>query len=371
MSTYEKLLEKIAGTQRTWLVTGVAGFIGSNLLEALLMHDQSVVGIDNFSTGSRGNFDQVKEIVGDVRWRNFRFIEGDLRSLDDCRNACEGVDIVLHQAALGSIPRSMDDPIGTHESNLSGFLNTLVAARDSGVSRFVYASSSSVYGDNPRQPKIESQTGRLLSPYALTKMANELYADVFARCYEMPSVGLRYFNIFGPRQTADNAYAAVIPTWVSAMLHNETVYVNGDGKTARDFCYVDNAVQANLLAAMVDDPAALNQVYNVAVNAQTSLDELFVMIRGMLSQHYPRFQNLLPVYRDFRPGDVRFSQADISKAHRLLGYQPTIRVKQGIERTIEWHIARVAAARSGDRRLQNPGSGAQGAAMAGIGETML
>jgi UDP-N-acetylglucosamine 4-epimerase len=351
MSTYEKLLERIANERRTWLVTGVAGFIGSNLLESLLMLDQAVVGLDNFSTGSRENFDQVRSRVGETRWRNFSFIEGDIRSLDACRSACEHVDVILHQAALGSIPRSLDDPVETNGCNLSGFLNMLLAARDCGVARFVYASSSSVYGDNPRQPKVESQIGRLLSPYALTKYADELYAEVFSRCYESKTIGLRYFNIFGPRQTAENAYAAVIPAWLSAMLRNEIVYINGDGKTARDFCYVDNAVQANLRAAMVDDPAALNQVYNVAVDAQTSLDELFLMIRSVLAQHYPRFQNIQPVYRDFRLGDVRFSQADISKAHRLLGYQPSIRVKQGIEQTVDWHISRLAAGRSDGRRL--------------------
>ena len=338
MMKYEKLIEQLKVNPRTWLVTGVAGFIGSNLLETLLRLDQNVVGLDNFSTGTRHNLELVKQSLGEDRWANFRFIEGDIRSLETCHAACQSVDIVLHQAALGSITRSLEDPILTNENNVSGFLNMLVAARDAEVSRFVYAASSSVYGDDPRLPKVEAQIGRPLSPYALTKHINEMYAEVFARSYGLDSIGLRYFNVFGPRQNPAGAYAAVIPKWIAAMLRNETIYINGDGRTARDFCYISNAVQANLLAATVEDQPALNQVYNVALNAQTSLNELFEMMRELLAPHYPWVHAMHPVYQDFRPGDMRFSQADISKARRLLGYRPTFRVKEGLEQAIDWYI---------------------------------
>lgn len=340
MTTYEKLLEQIAAEQRTWLVTGVAGFIGSHLLEKLLMLDQKVIGLDNFSTGSPLNLTLVEDAVGEERRKNFTFIEGDIRSLETCRQACGSVDFVLHQAALGSVPRSVDDPITSNECNVTGFLNMLVAARDSGVSRFVYAASSSTYGDDPRLPKIESVIGHPLSPYAVTKYVNELYADVFARNYGMNSIGLRYFNVFGPRQRVNGEYPAVIPAWIFALLGNETVYVNGDGKTGRDFCYVDNAVQANLLAAMVEQPAAVNQVYNVAVNAQTSLNEVFEMIREMIAAYYPGVRAVEPVYRAPRKGDMKFSRADISKASRLLGYYPVCRVRQGLEKTVDWYISK-------------------------------
>lgn len=343
MTTYEKTLEQIAGDRRTWLVTGVAGFIGSHLLENLLMLDQAVIGLDNFSTGSRNNLELVRAAVGEECWQNFSFIEGDIRSLEMCRTACHSVDIVLHQAALGSVPRSVDDPISSNESNVNGFLNMLVAARDAGVSRLVYASSSAIYGDDLRLPKVENSIGQPLSPYAVTKYVDELYADTFARNYGMSTIGLRYFNVFGPRQKADGEYAAVIPTWVSALLNNETVYINGDGRTARDFCYVDNAVQANLLAAMAEKPAAVNQVYNVAVNAQTSLTELFDMIRNLIAMHYPKIQAAQPVFREARQGDMRFSRADISKAGRMLGYHPVYRIKQGLEKAVDWYVANLTS----------------------------
>lgn len=339
MTTYEKMLEQIAAERRTWLVTGVAGFIGSHLLEKLLMLDQKVVGLDNFSTGSPINLTLVKAAVGETRWKNFEFIEGDIRSLESCRQACNSVDFVLHQAALGSVPRSVDDPINTNENNVTGFLNILVAARDAGVARFIYAASSSTYGDDPRLPKIESVIGHPLSPYAVTKYLNELYADVFARNYGMKSIGLRYFNVFGPRQRVNGEYPAVIPAWISALLGNEPVYVNGDGKTGRDFCYVDNAVQANLLAAVVEQEAAVNQVYNVAVNAQTSLNDVFAMIREMVAAHHPSARAVEPVYREARKGDMKFSRADISKASRLLGYYPVCRVREGLEKTVNWYVS--------------------------------
>ncbi|MEN9481673.1 MAG: hypothetical protein RLZZ298_3068 [Pseudomonadota bacterium] len=340
MTAYEKVLEQIAAERRTWLVTGVAGFIGSHLLEKLLLLDQQVVGLDNFSTGSPLNLSLVEAAVGEARWKNFKFIEGDIRSLETCRQACDSVDFVLHQAALGSVPRSVDNPINSNDNNVTGFLNMLVAARDVGVSRFVYAASSSTYGDDPRLPKIESVIGHPLSPYAVTKYLNELYADVFARNYGMKSIGLRYFNVFGPRQRINGEYPAVIPAWISSLLDNKTIFVNGDGKTGRDFCYVENAVQANLLAAVVDQEAAINQVYNVAVNAQTSLNEVFDMIREMLADHYPAVRSVVPVYRAERKGDMKFSRADISKASRLLGYNPLYRVRQGLEKTVAWYVAK-------------------------------
>jgi UDP-N-acetylglucosamine/UDP-N-acetylgalactosamine 4-epimerase len=342
MTPYEEAQERIRSQPRSWLVTGAAGFIGSHLVEALLRLEQDVVGLDNFSTGRRGNLEHVRRSLGEARWRRLRFIEGDIRSLETCREACRGAAVVLHEAALGSVPRSIDDPISSNESNVTGFLNMLVAARDAGVARFVYAGSSATYGDHPALPKAEDVVGRPLSPYGLTKYVNELYAGVFATCYGFESVGLRYFNVFGPRQDPNGAYASVIPCWIGAMLRHEQVYVNGDGETARDFCHVDNVVQANLLAAMAEDPAALNQVYNVAVAEQTSLNELFAMIRAYLAERFPHAGAIRPIYRAERRGDVRLSRADISKACRLLGYRPLYRVPDGLERTIEWYLENLA-----------------------------
>ena len=338
MRTYEEVQDLIRSRQRNWLVTGAAGFIGSHLLETLLKLDQRVVGLDNFSTGNRNN---LKEAVSAPQWKNCNFIEGDIRSLDECRRACRSVDVVLHQAALGSVPRSIADPIGAHENNVTGFLNMLVAAHGAGVSRFIYAGSSAAYGDHPALPKLEAQVGRPLSPYALTKYVDELYAEIFARCYGFASIGLRYFNVFGPRQDPNGVYAAVIPKWIASMIRHEPVIINGDGETARDFCYVDNVVQANLLAAMVADPAAVDQVYNVALNEKTTLNELFEMMRSLLEPRYPNLRGLRPVYRKFRPGDVRLSQADTGKARRLLGYRPVWRIREGLERTIDWYAARL------------------------------
>jgi len=325
--------------QQTWLVTGCAGFIGSNLIESLLQRGQKVVGLDNFSTGFQHNLDQVEAAVGRETWKRFRFIEGDIRSLDTCRQACKGVDYVLHEAALGSVPRSIDDPITSHESNVTGFLNMLVAARDAKVRRFVYAASSAAYGDHPGLPKVEETIGRPLSPYGAGKYMNELYADVFGRCYGLETVGLRYFNVFGPRQDPDGAYAAVIPKWIAAMLRGETVYINGDGETARDFCFIDNVVQANILAATASNPEAANRVYNVALGDQTSLNQLFASLRELLAARDASFDCAPPVYRDFRAGDVRFSRADISKATNLLGFKPTVPVHDGLERALDWYVA--------------------------------
>ena len=336
-TAYHLLQAQLPAQPQTWLVTGVAGFIGSHLLETLLGLNQRVVGLDNFATGHRHNLDAVQRTVGDAAWANFNFIEGDIRNLADCQRACTGVDRVLHQAALGSVPRSLADPITTNAANVTGFLNMLLAARDAGVKRFVYAASSSTYGDHPGLPKVEATIGKPLSPYAVTKYVNELYADVFARCYGLGSVGLRYFNVFGPRQDPDGAYAAVIPKWAAAMLGGEPVFINGDGETSRDFCYVANAVQANLLAATVADEAAVNQVYNVAVGDQTTLNGLHQMLAAALAAARPGLVSAAPGYRDFRAGDVRHSRADISKAGDLLGYRPSHDIRAGLAVAAGWY----------------------------------
>jgi UDP-N-acetylglucosamine 4-epimerase len=338
MSAYDDLCDELAAAPKTWLITGVAGFIGSNLLEALLKLDQHVAGLDNFVTGSEKNLAQVQAAVSPEQWARFKFKRGDIRDLISCHTACKGVDYVLHQAALGSVPRSLEDPISTHAANNTGFINMLVAARDARVKRFVYAASSSTYGDHPGLPKVEDIIGKPLSPYAVTKLVNELYADVFARCYGMESVGLRYFNIFGRKQDPNGAYAAVVPKWVASMIHNEPVYINGDGETSRDFCYIDNVIQANLLAATRQNPEAANQVYNVAVGDRTSLNQLFEAIRALLAPHYPHLAEFKPVYRDFRAGDVRHSLADISKARTHLGYTPTHRIHEGLAEAMAWYI---------------------------------
>lgn len=335
---YQAVRARLAREPHVWLVTGVAGFIGSNLLEALLRLDQRVVGLDNFATGHRRNLEQVQALVTPEQWQRFRFIEGDIRDLDTCRAACQGVEYVLHQAALGSVPRSIEDPLLTNAANIDGFVNMLVAARDAGVKRFVYAASSSTYGDHPALPKVEDQIGKPLSPYAVTKYVNELYADVFARCYGLASIGLRYFNIFGPRQDPEGAYAAVIPKWIAAMIKNEPVYINGDGETSRDFCYIENTIQANLLAATTEEDAAINQVYNVAVGERTSLNQLYEALRAELAPRFPHLAHARPVYRDFRPGDVRHSLADISKARTLLHYQPTHTIRDGLRIAMDWYV---------------------------------
>jgi UDP-N-acetylglucosamine 4-epimerase len=338
MSRYAEVCAALQAAPKTWLVTGVAGFIGSNLLETLLKLDQHVVGLDNFATGHRYNFDKVQASVSPAQWARFNFIEGDIRNLADCKAACNGADYVLHQAALGSVPRSLEDPITTNGTNIDGYLNMLVAARDAQVKRFVYAASSSTYGDHPGLPKVEDRIGKPLSPYAVTKYVNELYADVFARSYGFNTIGLRYFNIFGRRQDPEGAYAAVIPKWVASMIANEPVYINGDGETSRDFCYIDNTVQANILAATTDNPEAANQVYNVAVGDRTTLNELCEHIRALLVPRFPHLADFKPTYRDFRAGDVRHSLADIGKAQNLLGYAPTHRLGEGLAEAMEWYV---------------------------------
>lgn len=341
--SYAYLKTRLAVEPRTWLITGVAGFIGSNLLEALLKLNQRVVGLDNFATGHRHNLDEVRALVSPEQWGNFNFIEGDIRNLDDCKNACDGVEYVLHQAALGSVPRSVENPIATNETNISGFLNMLVAARDAKAKRFVYAASSSTYGDHPGLPKVEGKIGKPLSPYAVTKYVNELYADVFARTYGFNTIGLRYFNVFGPRQDPNGAYAAVIPKWIASMIKGEPVYINGDGETSRDFCFIENVLQINLLAATAENPEAINQVYNVAVGDRTTLNHLYEQLHLNLLPRYPHLKGVQPVYRDFRAGDVRHSLADISKAATLLGYQPTHHIGEGLKVAMDWYVSFVSA----------------------------
>jgi UDP-N-acetylglucosamine 4-epimerase len=337
---YKQQKDNLRNQPKTWLITGVAGFIGSNLLETLLKLDQKVIGLDNFSTGFSHNLDEVRELVSEREWDNFIFKKGDIRDLKICETACKGADFVLHQAALGSVPRSIEDPLTTNENNISGFLNMLVAARDAGVERLVYAASSSTYGDHPDLPKVEEKIGNPLSPYAVTKLVNELYSKVFARTYGFKTIGLRYFNIFGQRQDPDGAYAAVIPKWFAGLLNEETVYINGDGETSRDFCFVDNCVQANIMAATAKDDDSVNQVYNVAFGKRTTLNELYELIKTRVMAKLPAAENAKPIYRDFRAGDVRHSLADISKAEKLIGYKPEYSIEQGLDKAAAWYINR-------------------------------
>lgn len=336
-AVYQQVTEILANQPKIWLITGVAGFIGSNLLETLLLLNQKVIGLDNFATGFQHNLDEVQGLVSKDQWQNFTFIEGDIRNLADCHTACIDVDYVLHQAALGSVPRSIADPINTNDTNISGFLNMLVAARDAQVTSFTYAASSSTYGDHPALPKVEDAIGNPLSPYAVTKYVNELYADVFARTYGFKTIGLRYFNIFGKRQTPDGAYAAVIPKWTAAMIAGDAVYINGDGDTSRDFNFIENAVQANILAATASDDFK-NQVYNVAVGGRTTLNTLFNALKDSLHTNGIDYSQA-PVYRDFRAGDVRHSQAGISKIRNALGYDPQFDIVQGIKKAMPWYVA--------------------------------
>jgi len=345
MSRYEELQKELKNNQCTWLITGAAGFIGSNLVEKLITLNQKVVGLDNFETGYQHNLDQALEdarvtLAAENSCLNtdgFKFIEGDIRDVEICHEACKGVDYVLHQAALGSVPRSIEDPIRTNAANIDGFLNMLVAARDAKVKRFVYAASSSTYGDHPDLPKVEEKIGNPLSPYAVTKLTNEIYATVFARTYGFNTIGLRYFNIFGKRQDPNGVYAAVIPKWTEALIKGKELFINGDGETSRDFCYIENTVQMNLLAATTENSDATNQIYNVAHNQRTSLNELYQFIKERVSR-YCQLQETDPIYREFRAGDVRHSQADITKAQSLLGYQPVQDVKQGLNEVMEWYV---------------------------------
>jgi UDP-N-acetylglucosamine 4-epimerase len=340
MSRYDEVKKQLIQTPKTWLVTGVAGFIGSNLLETLLLLNQKVIGLDNFATGHQHNLDEVQSEVSSKQWHNFTFIEGDIRNFEDCQKALTidntAIDYILHQAALGSVPRSIADPILTNSANITGFVNMLTAAKDAKVTTFVYAASSSTYGDHPALPKVEENIGKPLSPYAVTKYVNELYADVFNKTYGLNTTGLRYFNVFGKRQDPDGAYAAVIPKWTAAMIENQDLFINGDGETSRDFCFVENAVQANILAATADEEGK-NQVFNVALGDRTTLNELFSSLVSALSINEVSYCKQA-IYQDFRAGDVRHSQADISKAKSLIGYQPEFRIQQGINKAMPWYI---------------------------------
>lgn len=340
MSHYQDIKTQLLKNQYTWLITGCAGFIGSNLLEHLLLLNQKVVGLDNFATGYQKNLDEVQSQVDEAQWANFIFHERDIRDFDSCQKALSGVDFVLHQAALGSVPRSIADPITSNSANVTGFLNMLTAAKEAEVKTFVYAASSSTYGDHPALPKVEENIGKPLSPYAVTKYVNELYADVFGKTYGLKSIGLRYFNVFGKRQDPDGAYAAVIPKWTAAMIKNEDLFINGDGETSRDFCFIENAVQANILAAMASEDAK-NEVYNVAVGDRTTLNTLFSSISSALSENEISYQKEA-IYRDFRAGDVRHSQADISKSQRLLGYEPEYRILDGISKAMPWYVEKLS-----------------------------
>ncbi|MDP9263852.1 MAG: SDR family oxidoreductase [Acidobacteriota bacterium] len=348
MNKYESLTNRLRRNPATWLITGTAGFIGSNLLETLLKLDQRVVGLDDFSTGYARNLEEVRSLVTPEQWRRFRFVQGDLRDLAVCRDVCAAVDYVLHQAARGSVSRSIADPITSHQVNVDGFINILFAACSAKVCRFVYASSSSVYGDAPELPKVEEKTGRPLSPYAATKLVNEVYGDVFARTYGVEVIGLRYFNVFGPRQDPAGPYAAVIPQWFHGLLSGAPIYVNGDGETSRDFCYVNNAVYANILAAMAG-PLAANQVYNIAAGQRTTLNELFAAIRTQLAEMGVKIEERKPVYRDFRPGDFHHSLADIHKAERLLGYVPLTMLREGLQQTAAWYVSAPTAVSTASR----------------------
>ncbi|WP_075532696.1 NAD-dependent epimerase/dehydratase family protein [Moritella viscosa] len=335
MTKYEQVQQDLLITQKNWLVTGVAGFIGSNLLEKLLKLNQKVIGLDNFATGHQHNLDEVRSLVTETQWNNFRFIEGDIRNYADCEQAVVGVDYVLHQAALGSVPRSIADPLTTNSANITGFINMLQAAKEADVSSFTYAASSSTYGDHPALPKVEENIGKPLSPYAVTKYVNELYADVFNRTYGFKVIGLRYFNVFGKRQDPNGAYAAVIPRWTADLINNDEVFINGDGETSRDFCFIENTVQMNILAAIAIDEAKA-QVYNVAVGDRTTLNTLYNSIQSALINNGVK-SDAKPTYRDFRAGDVRHSQADISKAKKLLGYEPEFNIQQGIDKAMPWY----------------------------------
>ena len=346
MKKFSLIKKHLASNHYSWLITGVSGFIGSNLLEALLQLNQRVIGVDNFLTGKLENLDQVKDSVSPDEWQNFEFIRGDICNLDICERASKGIDFVLHQAALGSVPRSIEDPIKTNEINISGFLNMLLAAKNNNIKNFIYAASSSTYGDHKALPKVEDNIGKPLSTYAVTKYVNEVYADVFKTNYNFNSIGLRYFNVFGRRQDPDGAYAAVIPKWIAAMIKGDDVYINGDGETSRDFCYIDNVVQANILAALAiidnyEDEKnfnAINQIYNVAVGDKTSLNELYYILNDTLSKKFDYLKNSKPIHREFRAGDVRHSQANIEKAQLKLGYEPSHRVKDGLIEAMDWYV---------------------------------
>jgi len=335
---YNEVKRTLLNEQKTWLITGVAGFIGSNLAEALLKLKQKVISLDNFSTGHAYNLEHIKSSVSPEEWKNFTFVEGDITNFKTCQEVTKNIDIVLHQAALGSVPRSIDTPVISNHANVTGFLNMLTAAKDNGVKRFVYASSSSVYGDSQELPKVESRTGNLLSPYAVTKYVNELYMEVFQKCYGMEAIGLRYFNVFGKRQDPNGAYAAVIPKWIGQILEGKDLFINGDGETSRDFTYIENVIQANILAGTTENPKAFGEAFNTAIGGRETLNNLYVAILSGLKKELPKVEIKEAIYRDFRDGDIRHSNANIDKIRKLLGYEPTHSLEQGLSESIAWYI---------------------------------
>jgi UDP-N-acetylglucosamine 4-epimerase len=335
---YNKIKKELLQNQKTWLITGVAGFIGSNLAEALLKLNQKVISIDNFATGHRYNLEHVKNSVSSKEWENFTFVEGDITDLETCQKITKNVDIVLHQAALGSVPRSIATPIISNHANVTGFLNMITTAKDNGIKRFVFASSSSIYGDSQELPKVEERTGNLLSPYAVTKATNELYMGVFQKCYGMETIGLRYFNVFGKRQDPNGAYAAVIPKWIGQILSEENLFINGDGETSRDFTYIENVIQANILAGTTDNKKAFGEAFNTAIGGKETLNNLHKAIVQGLQKNLPELDIKEAIYREFREGDIRHSNANIDKIKELLGYEPTHSLERGLSESISWYI---------------------------------
>lgn len=335
---YTQTKVELLKNKKTWVVTGVAGFIGSNLAEALLKLNQKVIALDNFSTGHAYNLEHIKLSVSSSQWKNFHFTEGDITDFETCKKITKNADIILHQAALGSVPRSIDNPILSNHNNVSGFLNMLTAAKENGVKRFVFASSSSVYGDSKELPKVEKRTGNLLSPYAVTKYVNELYMGVFQKCYGMESIGLRYFNVYGKRQNPNGAYAAVMPKWIGQILNGQDLFINGDGETSRDFTYIENVIQANILAGTTNNEKAFGQVFNTAVGGRETLNNLYNAIKNNIQEKLPELKISNPIYRDFRAGDIRHSNANISKMQELLGYEPTHALEEGLKESIAWYI---------------------------------
>lgn len=331
------ILNAIKSNTNAWLVTGAAGFIGSHLVEELLRANQKVVGLDNFSTGFKQNLDKIESAVSSSQWKNFCFIEADIADLAACQYACENVDYILHQAALASVPASMDDPIKAHDVNVTGFINILTAARDQGVRRVVYASSSAVYGEGKELPKTEEKISDPISPYAANKYMNEVYAKTFSHCFGLETVGLRYFNVFGPRQDPNGAYAAVIPKWLEAMLQKKPAYIYGDGESTRDFIFVKDVVRANLLAALTDAPGALNQAYNIGLGNQITLNQLFNLLSELLSEHLHTQQVRAPRYEVAREGDIRHSYANVRKTKELLEFSPKFSLKEGLRENIKWY----------------------------------
>ncbi|MDZ4660828.1 MAG: SDR family oxidoreductase [Pseudomonadota bacterium] len=344
---FSSVCKNLEDSPRLWLVTGVAGFIGSHLLEELLKLNQKVIGLDNFITGFESNLDEVKSLVSAKQWKNFSFFKGDITSIEDCKKVFAlRPEFVLHQAALGSVPRSIENPIATNHHNVTGFLNVIEFAKNVRVKGFVYASSSAVYGDHPELPKVEERIGNCLSPYAVSKKIDEQYADVFNLNYGFRAIGLRYFNVFGARQSPNGPYAAVIPKWIDALAGEQTVLINGDGETSRDFCYVKNVVQANILAAAGQTKTNAPKIFNIACGDRTTLNELYRILKDLLVSINPNVKNAKATYQDFRAGDVKHSLADISNAKQFLGYEPKVKIGEGLKECFAWYLSTPKAQKS-------------------------